>query len=271
MLNEAQEYRTFRLGITMGFKHLLYRSLQCFGLLLIVSVTAASSEKSKIVLGAFEWPPYFSEKLPGGGFVTEITYAAFARVGYDLKVKFLPFARMIQQVKQGEVQGALGIFHSKQRSEFMAYSEPVYNSEVVFFCRREKPIKVSELESLSQYEIGVLRGGLTAKMLAEQGLKLSPVNNIDTNLRKLLRSRVDLVASDKLNFQYLLKQHYPLQRAEIITLLPSIKTYGIYNTISKKIAYQQIIADFNRGLQLLKDDGSYLRILQKHQVDFPLP
>ncbi|EPJ49058.1 MAG: hypothetical protein OFPI_26530 [Osedax symbiont Rs2] len=50
-----------------------------------------------------------------------------------MQVKFLPFARMISQVKQGEVQGSLGIFHSLQRSEYMAYSDLVYNSEVVFF------------------------------------------------------------------------------------------------------------------------------------------
>jgi len=108
-------------------------------------------------------------------------------------------------------------------------------------------------------------------MLGSKGLKLSPVNNIETNLRKLLRRRVDLVASDKLNFQYLLNQYYPQQRAEIITLQPSIKSYGIYNTISKKIAYRQIISDFNRGLQLLKDDGSYQKILQKHQIEYSLP
>ena len=250
----------------MGFKHLLSRMAQCISLVLILSVSAASSEKKIIVLGAFEWPPYFSQKLPAGGFITQITRSAFARVGYQLEVKFLPFARLIQQVKQGEVQGALGIFHSPDRAEFMVYTQLVYNTEVAFFAHREQRIDVTELENLSGYEIGVLRGGLTEKMLENIGLKLSPVNTVDTNLRKLLRKRVDLVASSKLNFQYLLKQYYPKQRTEIITLQPSIKTYGVYNTISKKFAYQQIIADFNRGLQLLKEDGSYQRILQQHQV-----
>ncbi len=56
----------------------------------IFSTTASLASEKTINLAATEYPPYYGKDLEGHGFMTELIIEAFARVGYDVTVKFLP-------------------------------------------------------------------------------------------------------------------------------------------------------------------------------------
>ena len=54
---------------------------------------------------------------------------------------------------------------------------------------------------------------------------------------------------------------------EIEVLSPPLMTQPGYTMISKKHPrHESVIADFNKGLQAIKDDGMYDKILQKHGI-----
>lgn len=73
------------------------------GLVFITLTTdAKGAEKAKIVLATGNWEPYYGETLPNGGIVTEIVRRAFRRVGYELEVKWRPWARAMEVTKQGK-------------------------------------------------------------------------------------------------------------------------------------------------------------------------
>src|SRR5205085_9119457 len=56
----------------------------------------------KLVLAATEYPPYYSESLDKGGPVAELTVAALRRAGYEVELRFMPWARALKWGEQGK-------------------------------------------------------------------------------------------------------------------------------------------------------------------------
>ena len=67
------------------------------GLLLFLLLTPVTeAEQRAITLATVNWEPYYSEQLPDGGPVTEVTKEAFRQVGYEALIKFIPWKRAVE-------------------------------------------------------------------------------------------------------------------------------------------------------------------------------
>ena len=227
-----------------------------------------NAEERTIVLATVNWEPMFGENLPKGGFYTEITRQAFQRVGYGLMVKFVPWKRALESARQGKYDGLLGAYYSEERTQDFEYSELVYVDQVVFFRRKgEPPSTYQSLRDLVPYEIGVTTGLAYIDSLKEDepALKLREVNNTELNLKKLMIKRIDLFPSGKVYMLHMLQTKYPDWKDQIQTVSPPLKEEGLYNPISKKIPdHRTVVADFDRGLQMIKDDGTVKKILNEY-------
>ncbi len=51
--------------------------------------------------------------LEGHGFMTELIVEAFARVGYDVTVKFLPWKRGLESAKSGKYDGLFTVWYPR--------------------------------------------------------------------------------------------------------------------------------------------------------------
>ncbi len=51
--------------------------------------------------------------LEGHGFMTELIIEAFAWVGYDVTVKFLPWKRALESTKSGKYDGLLTVWYPR--------------------------------------------------------------------------------------------------------------------------------------------------------------
>lgn len=95
-------------------------------------------EDNALIFASFEWPPFQSDKTPNQGAMVAITRAALESKGYALEVKFFPFPRMIEEIKAGRVDGAIGIYHTEAREGYMHFTNPIFTSENVLFARKDK-------------------------------------------------------------------------------------------------------------------------------------
>jgi polar amino acid transport system substrate-binding protein len=83
-----------------------------------------------------------------------------------------------------------------------------------------------------------------------------------------MAKRIDLMISSKAFLLNMIATQFPEWKEEIDVVQPPYKVEKLHNVISKNIAdASTIVADFNRGLQMIKDDGTFDRILQKHGVE----
>ena len=179
-------------------------------ILIFTSVgTTAASEKN-VTIATLDWPTYTGSKLPQGGATTAVVKAAFAKSVYRVNVVYMPWKRAMNMAAKG-TENVIAYFpgyHCKHREGFMA-SNPLGNGPLGFAENVEAPITWKNLDDVvaQQLNIGTVVGyantdEFDAKMTTG-GLQAVPANDDATNLKKLLRKRVDAVVIDKFVLAYL--------------------------------------------------------------------
>ena len=224
------------------------------------------AQEKKIELATDTWHPYYGPDLENGGFLTELAKEAFKRTGYDCEVKFVPWKRAFEVAKIGNYDGLLGAYFTEERLEFFVYSEPLSEVKVTFFSKKGRNITYRELKDLSPYMIGIVRGYHHTDEF-ETADYLTKIETADTenNLRILLAERIDLILESRKVVLYLLQEKFPENITDVEAIEPPLQIHKLHVVISKKSPdYEQKVQDFNRGLQMLKEDGTYDVILKKH-------
>ena len=178
--------------------------------LLIASSGSAWAQDKVVSISTLDWPPYTGSELPKGGATTEVVRAAFAKVGYQIHVAYQPWKRAIDTAKKG-TDGVIAYFpgyHCHHRAGFIA-SEPIGNGPLGFAQHVDVPIIWKDLDDIGEQKlvIGTVLGyantdGFDAKVGAGS-IDTIPANDDVTNLKKLLRKRIDAVVIDKLVLEYL--------------------------------------------------------------------
>ncbi len=225
----------------------------------------------KIIVLAHEtsWAPHYGKDLKQGGYTVEIIREALKRVGYELETVWLPWKRAQVEAARGDYDGLGASYYNEERASKFAYSDPIATTEVVFFKRTEDDIKYSKLEDLKPYKIGTGFGyGYPEKFVKADYLKKVEAYELKTNITRLLHKRIDLIIGSRKAILFYLKQEYPDRINSLEILGNPLETLSLYVPFSKmKPNYKQKVEDFNRGLKMIKEDGTYHKIMKKHGLD----
>ncbi len=219
-----------------------------------------------IFLTSAEYPPYFGEQLKNQGFITEAIRVAFSRVGYVVKVEFFPWARSEWMAKKGISDGMFASWHTEEREKWFVFSNPIPPPNIIGFCKRkDKKITFETYRDLRQYRIGYVFGYAYPKEFLEAEIRNVKSYVDETLIINLVQRKIDLAIIDKIQAEYLLKLKFPKQSDEFEFMEPPLELKQQYLVISKKTKKaQEIVSDFNRGLKLIKDDGTLQEILKKN-------
>jgi polar amino acid transport system substrate-binding protein len=225
----------------------------------------------KIIVLAHEtsWAPHYGKGLKQGGYTVEIIKEALNRVGYELETVWLPWKRAQVEAARGDYDGLGASYYNEERANKFAYSDPIANTEMVFFKRTEDDIKYSNLEDLKPYKIGTGFGyGYPEQFVKADYLKKIEAYELKTNITRLLHKRIDLIIGSRKAIFFFLKQKYPDRINSLEILGNPLETLPLYVLFSKKKPdYKQKIEDFNRGLKMIKEDGTYQKIMKNHGLD----
>jgi len=234
---------------------------------LVIYFVGEVTAKEEILLVSTEFPPYESETLPDYGFVSEIVKVAYQRVGYTIKVDFMPFARSLMMAEDGIVDGTFAIWYRKERTQRLAFSDPLLSSGVVFYKHKDRNIPFNgNYEALKTYKIGVVRGYVNPpKFDVADYLEKYSVGEEIQALQMLAVGRIDLMIVDKLVAQHIINTKLPEYSMILEPMEPLLKEDFLYLAISKKTKdYQRKLEDFNNGLKQILEDGTIKKIMLKH-------
>ncbi len=243
-------------------------NIKTFAILVVtifLTVQAYASEK-EIFLTSAEYPPYFGKELENQGFITEIIREAFNRVGYDLKIEFYPWKRAEMMAKKGLSDGMFPPWHTKEREKWFIFSNPIPPpNTIVFYKLKNKKISLETYQDLQPYRIGSVLGYAYPKDFIEAKLKNNIFYTDKELITKLVQRKIDLAIIDRIQAAYLLETNYPKQKDNFDVMEPPLEIKQQHLVISKKTKNgQRKINDFNRGLKMIKDDGTFDEILKKH-------
>lgn len=243
----------------MGKKIFLILILLLWPILLGNNVHSKSVVKKEITLYTLNWPPYVGEDIDNYGFCYELVKRIFELKGYNVKVKFQPWARIMDLAKKGDIDGYFPAYYSKERAVHSYFSKKILSSQIVFLTLKTKNIShYKTLYDLKEYTIGLVRGYVNREDIdsARYLVKDYAVDDL-MNLRKLLKGRVDLIVIDKYVAYYFIKKYFLTLKNKFQFLYPTIEDKPLYVCFPKKRkGATDFLKDFNKGLEILTQNGT---------------
>jgi len=245
----------------------LFRSIITI-IFLAVFQSAAFSSDRVIKLATLNWAPYVEESLENYGFTSEIVSEVFKKAGYQVKIDFMPWVRVLTEVKAGEYDAMYPAYYSEERSRIYALSQPISKGLLVLCKRSDEKIKYKTLLDLKPYKIGVVRGYVnTPEFDSAAYLNKKTVNNDKQNLLKLLSGRIDLAVIDKYTANQIIKTCIPHAAGKLNFLEPPLDNKSLYIGFSKAIKdYPMLLKDFNQALGEMIKEGEIDNIVKKHEL-----
>lgn len=190
-------------------------------LALIVSYSASGAKTQKIRIATYDiLPPYaFRQDDKLTGVYIEIVKEAITKMpGYEVEFEVYPWARAKQMVMKGEIFGILPpYFHAHdwltQKSPKKAYIWPyslqlllqtdiVYCQKDVLKAPRNRFPEDYKGLSFAKFRGDGRAGPKFAKMVENNEIKLTEVDNVRSSIFIFLSKRVDCVVSSRLPFKW---------------------------------------------------------------------
>lgn len=163
-----------------------------------------------VVVNTLEWPPYTSAELPKGGATTNVIQQAFAAAGLESSVDYLPWKRAISMAKDdASVAAYFPGYHCRHVEGFIA-SDPIGNGPLGFAENVNAPVSWRSIDDIGEQKlkVGTVLGYTNTDEFDEKAgtgwIRSIPAPDDLTNLRKLVRQRIDIAVIDKLVLSYFL-------------------------------------------------------------------
>jgi polar amino acid transport system substrate-binding protein len=233
---------------------------------LLLSCNLQAQESYRITTG--EWPPYLSENLPHNGFMARIITESFALEDITVQWQFFPWPRAMVYARSGKAEAtAIWRFSEKRNLRFL-YSDPIIESGNVFFHLKKRPFDWQTLDDLKGLTIGSTSSylyGEAFEAAVQKGIfTKQTIPSEESNFKKLLRGKIDLLPSNKFTGNHILKFKFSPKQAAKITYHPKFiepqPLHLLFSRMSGNSKY--FAARFNAGLEKLKLSGKFDEYLQ---------
>ncbi|SMF54540.1 amino acid ABC transporter substrate-binding protein, PAAT family [Pseudobacteriovorax antillogorgiicola] len=220
-----------------------------------------------ITLGNGEWDPYQSSTMDGFGYASKIVTEAFKKEGIDVKYNFYPWARALDSASKGKVAGTFLWGYKKEREKHFLYSEPILDVSYVFFYLAERKFDWKKIDDLKDKRIGTTikysYGEAFDKARAKGIFEADDSNSDETNFKKLLAGRVDIIPNDLDAGLSILRRNHKDEIKRVSYHEKPVRNTPHYLLISRKHPRAEyLLAAFNKGLAALKKSGRYQEIIK---------
>lgn len=224
-------------------------------------------------------PPY-SMRLPNGqvgGLQVELARAVLQRMGCQVRLEELPFARALVELKAGRLDMLDGAFPLPERRAYAHFSEVrSISRNLVFIRAADRPrFQDQSLADLHRQgwqfgaQVGVVYGPAYAELQKDASFraKLQLVPRRTSLWQMLARGRVDLVIADELSASHELAAA-KLQDKIVATplVVSDDPTSMAFSKATTDLAFVQA---YDAALRALQADGTYRALRQRHGLPAP--
>ncbi len=235
-----------------------------------------SESRQKLLLVTSEYAPYTSELLPGRGFFVQIVDAVIRETGMEYEIRFYPWARCEEMVRNGEAWATFPYSFSEKRAKVYLFTEPILSSYHRFFYLKENDLLVEkepELKTLldfREYKIGGANGYWYGeqKDLQSQGFKdVEWADDIYGLVRMLYSRRLDFFIEDELVGWNVVHHLYRGEENKFATSVNVAREQEYHLLVSKNHPRsQEMLNKFNATLLQLKRQGKIDEIAAQYMV-----
>jgi signal transduction histidine kinase len=252
----------------MNVPFMTARTFICLLVLLVIAGDGTAREdrtrsrETVIVGGNSAYPPYefLDEEGRPAGFVVELTRAIAETMGFAVEIKLgQSWTDMRKALENGEVDVLQGISYSKDREKILDFSPPHSFVSHSIFARKDAPA-VYSLDELQGKEVVVMGRGVMHDYFVQAGLQIQPVPapTVADAIRLLTSGQYDYAVVATLPGLHIIKSA-GIRNVEIVAKSIDTKEY----CYAVKKGNFAVLAKFNEGFSLLKQNGRYRELQDK--------
>lgn len=165
---------------------------------------------------------------------------------------FIPghLTQSLDRVKKGEADFMIGLFKSKERSQFFDFSSDLLEIQTNLYVRQD--LNIDTLSLLGDIPIGVIKDDYVVSFLAKNHptLKVKTFSGSEAVVKNALSGKIDAYALDFPNAIFLLAEHDSLTKFRI---LQSLYTEKLRAGVAK--GNKPLLAMLNKGIKAItKED-----------------
>lgn len=233
-----------------------------------VGITGMAQAADLKVAALTGWPPFSGEALPNNGFSNDVTKTALERMGHDVTVKMMPWARALEMTKRGKFQVLPSVWYNEKRAEELAFTKPIASNKIVFIKQKNDDFDFEDLGSLKGKSVGIVQGyDYSGDFLNADHFSRQSANSMLTNVRKLLGGRIDLTLGDELVARYAINKNMPNRADKVAYTDGALSENKLHVTFSKKLDNAAaLVESFNAEIAEMREDGTYDEILARHNL-----
>ncbi len=224
-------------------------------------------EAHTVTVATGDWPPYVTRSENQHGPLGQVTERVFNEAGYRVSYIFQPWKRSKEQVREGVADVLMPAYCSPDRIKIYRCSDAIITGKLVLFHRSDMPFTWTSVADLRPYVIGGTLGYYYGKAFeaAEQRgeLKILRIASDATNMRLLMKGRIELYPQDKAVGLAMLHNLFPPNRWPELTYdekpLHEQSLHLLFTQQTPRGAALQRV--FNRGLKHLRHTGELSKIM----------
>lgn len=234
-----------------------------------LSLLAPWSSAQTLNLVTEAWPPLIvdtPEHEPQGPLWT-ITRSVAQRMGVDVKLRFVPWKRALDQVARSQKDGVIGAARTPEREEVMRFPhEPLLHSETAVFSRRKDPVRFDNgLPSLEGKRVAVSAGySYSGDVWSAPYFERVEVRDIRSGLQLVLMGRVDAFLVNRDVGWYEARQLDV--EDQLVASARAVSGGPVYLVFSPSVS-PSLIDEFDQALRAFRDTEEYRRLM----LDFSAP
>jgi len=224
------------------------------------------TSKDLIVISVSRFYEPFSMLTPDGrpaGFLIDFWGLWSQKTGIDISFKFGNWQKTLDDLKDGQSDIHSGLFKTKERKEWIEFSEPIYPiASKLYFYNKNKPIGFIGLEGK---KLGVIKGSYQENLVLKKypNIKTVSFSNTLEVMNALLKDRIYATFGESPEIELLAKRLGILGKLNVYSKFLSVESMHAGIAKEKKELYQKVALGIS---QISKDE---IIELEKLWIDNP--
>ncbi len=231
--------------------------------LMIFVFSSKGFSQERLVIGAYEFPPYASEEFKDNGFLCKLISESFAMEGIQVDYKFQPAKRTLSRLEHGKLDGVIGNYQASEFENKFYTSDSLVIDTISFFYLISSEFEWNTFDDLKEITVGGTLGyDYGQPFYQAEASNVFQVDRAPGNLQnfgKLLKMRIHAFPMSTLPGYVLLYKNFKAEDISRITNhskpVHSTHLYLLLSKTNKK--NQRLIEIFNRSLKQLREQGKY--------------
>lgn len=210
--------------------------------------------------GNYDYPPYqlLDKNNEPTGFSIDILNAIAKTMGLNVHIELNQWNLVRSELEAGKIDGLAAVSYSPERNKNINFSAPYIYITHAVFVRKGNNIK--SFDDIKDKQVIVVKGDIMHDYLISNNITkyIIPVKNYQTALRLLSAGEYDCAFINKLQGQFSINEY---QLSNLIPVGASVQPREICFGVKK--GKEDLLAQLNDGLQIIKSTGEYDKIYEK--------